>query len=285
MRVFITGGTGFIGTKLSQRLVEGGHEITVLTRDSSKAKRALPGNIDIVEGDPTEEGKWQEVVAQHDAVINLAGASIFRRWSKRYKQIMWDSRMSITQNIVSALGSKEDKAYLLNASAVGTYGFRGDEVLDETNSAGSGFLADLTQEWENTALLAEQFNTRVVLCRFGIVLGEKGEGGAMDKLIPLFRYYLGSPLGSGKQWFSWIHIDDLVNALEFVLNNKDLEGPVNCTSPNPVRNEELTRTLAEVMGKRVILPSAPKFVLKIDLGEFADTVVEGRGYICQAETF
>ncbi len=279
MRVFITGGTGFIGSKLSRKLVESGHEVTVLTRDSRKAKGVLPHSVSIVEGNPTKEGDWQEAVAQNDAVVNLAGASIFSRWSKGYKKVIRDSRILTTKNIVSALRSKEgkDEPHLLNASAVGYYGFHGDEILDESNSVGNGFLAEVTKEWEETALQARQYDTRVVLCRFGIVLGE--EGGAMDKLIPLFRYYLGSPLGSGKQWFSWIHIDDLVNTLEFLLNNKDIEGPANCTSPNPVRNEELTHALAELMGKRVVLPSVPKFVLKIVLGEFADTVVKGQRVI------
>ncbi|MFP3909590.1 MAG: TIGR01777 family oxidoreductase [Halobacteriota archaeon] len=278
MKVFITGGTGFIGSKLSQKLIEDGHEVTVLTRDSHKAKKELPNIVNVVEGDPTREGNWQQEIAGHDAVVNLAGASIFSRWSKKYKKIIRDSRILTTRNIVSALESSEDKT-LLNASAVGYYGFHGDEVVEETSPAGSGFLADVTREWENTALQAQQFNSRVVLCRFGIVLGE--EGGAMDKLIPLFKYYLGSPLGDGKQWFSWIHIDDLVNALVFLLNNKGNEGPVNCTSPHPVRNEEFTQTLAEVMGKRVIMPSVPEFILKIVLGEFADTVVKGQRVIPQ----
>lgn len=277
MNVFVTGGTGFIGSEISQRLIEEGHQVTVLTRKSSKARRALPENVNVVEGDPTREGEWQQEVARHDAVVNLAGASIFNRWSEKYKQIMWDSRILTTRNIVNALETNEGRCHLLNASAVGYYGFHEDEALDESSPGGSGFLADLTQEWEKTALQSQKFNTRVVLCRFGIVLGENG--GAMAKLIPLFKYNLGSPLGSGKQWFSWIHKQDLINALVFLLNNKDIEGPVNCTSPNPVRNEELTRTLAEVMGKHLIMPSVPQFILKIVMGDFADTVVKGQRVI------
>lgn len=274
MRVFITGGTGFIGSSLSQELIKEGKEVTVLTRDSSKAKRALPENVNIVEGDPTTQGEWQQEVSRHDAVVNLAGASIFNRWSDKYKRIIRDSRIQTTKNIVNALKSSEGKNHLLNTSAVGYYGFHGDEVLDEASPGSNDFLAEVTTEWENIALRAQQFNTRVVLCRFGIVLGE--EGGAMAKLIPLFRYNLGSPLGNGKQWFSWVHIQDLINALIFLLNNEDIEGPVNCTSPNPVRNEELTHILAEVMGKHAILPSVPEFILKIVMGDFADTIVKGQ---------
>lgn len=275
MRVFITGGTGFIGSSLSQELIKEGKEVTVLTRDSSKAKSgSLPENVNIVEGDPTTQGEWQQEVPRHDAVVNLAGAPIFNRWSDKYKQIIRDSRILITQNIVNALEKSEGKNHLLNASAVGYYGFHGDEVLDEASPGSNDFLAEVTKEWENIALRAQQFNTRVVLCRFGIVLGE--EGGAMAKLIPLFRYNLGSPLGNGKQWFSWVHIQDLINALIFLLNNEDIEGPVNCTSPNPVRNEELTHILAEVMGKHAILPSVPEFILRILMGDFADTIVKGQ---------
>lgn len=274
MKVFITGGTGFIGSSLSQELIKEGKEVSVLTRDSSKAKRALPGNANIVEGDPTTQGEWQQEVPRHDAVVNLAGASIFNRWSDKYKQIIRDSRIRTTKNIVNALEKSGGKTHLLNASAVGYYGFHGDEVLDEASPGSNDFLAEVTKEWENIALRAQQFNNRVVLCRFGIVLGE--EGGAMAKLIPLFRYNLGSPLGNGKQWFSWVHIQDLINALVFLLNNENIEGPVNCTSPEPVRNEELTHILAEVMGKHTILPSVPEFILKIVMGDFANTIVKGQ---------
>ncbi len=274
MRVFITGGTGFIGSVLSQRLVEEDHQVTVLTRNGSKARETLPENANIIEGNPIRQGEWQQEVSQNDAVINLAGAFIFNRWTEKYKQTIRESRVLTTKNIVNALKTSEGKTHLLNASAVGHYGFHGDEVLDETSPAGSGFLAEVTKEWEGTAIQARQFDTRVVLCRFGIVLGE--EGGAMAKLVPLFKYNLGSPLGSGKQWFSWIHRQDLVSALAFLLKNEDIEGPVNCTSPKPVRNEELTHTLAEVMGKRVIMPSVPRFVLRVVMGEFADTIVKGQ---------
>lgn len=274
MKIFITGGTGFVGRALTARLLEGGHELTLLTRSLHHA-RPLPPGASYLEGDPTKQGAWQESIAQHDAVINLAGASIFRRWTDTAKQVMRESRILTTNHIVEALKARRPmQIHLLSASAIGYYGFHEDEALDENSPPGNDFLADLARDWESAALKARESGVRVVPTRFGVVLGEGG--GALEKLIPLFKRWLGSPLGSGKQWFSWIHRQDLASALAFLLEHQEIDGPVNCTAPQPVRNEEMTKILGEVLGKPTFMPAVPGFVLHAVLGEFGSMLLKGQ---------
>jgi uncharacterized protein len=274
MKILVTGGTGFVGTALTARLIEDGHAVTILTR-SLKGARPLPQGASYLEGDPAGEGPWQERVAGHDGVVNLAGASIFRRWTDAAKQVIRESRVLTTKHIVDALGARQGKeTHLLSASAIGYYGFHEDEELDESSPAGEGFLADLAREWESAALAAERSGARVVLTRFGVVLGPGG--GALEKMVPLFRYWLGSPLGSGKQWFSWIHMQDLVEILAFLLGRPEISGPVNCTAPAPVRNVEMTKILGEVLKKPTFMPAVPGFILSAVLGEFGSMLLKGQ---------
>lgn len=274
MKVFITGGTGFVGRALTSRLLQDGHGITILTRSLEKV-RPLPEGASYLEGDPTTEGPWQERAAEHDGIINLAGASIFRRWSDSAKQEIRESRILTTRHIVKAIESRKgQETHLLSASAVGYYGFQEDGELDEKSPAGRGFLADVTREWESAALAAAASGARVALTRFGVVLGEGG--GALDKMIPLFRWWLGSPLGSGRQWFSWIHRRDLAEIFAFLLDRPEISGPVNCTAPAPVRNEDMTRILGEVLKKPTFMPAVPGFVLSAVLGEFGSVLLKGQ---------
>ncbi len=274
MRIFITGGTGFLGTILTKKLIANEQEVTILTR-SPKRKRVLPESIFLLQGNPTQPGPWQSKVAEHDVIINLAGASIFCRWNKKAKQEILRSRLSTTKNIVNALSlDKRNKRLLLNASAVGYYGFRGDEIVDEKSSPGNDFLATVVSSWERSAQRAEEFGTRVVLCRFGLVLGKRG--GALSPMRKAFEFYLGSRFGNGKQWFSWIHEEDIAEILMFLMEHQELDGPINCTSPNPVTNEELTKILSQVLAKPVIFPSVPSFALKMILGEFAEILLHGQ---------
>lgn len=274
MKVFITGGTGFVGTHLTRQLAGQGHQVTLLTR-SIKPGRSLPPGGVYLEGDPTGPGPWQKEVASQEVVVNLAGASIFHRWTDKYKKSLYDSRIRTTRNIVTALSSRKgQETVLLNASAVGYYGFHLDEELDEEAPVGDDFLAALARDWENEAKRAADAGVRVVLCRFGIVLGEKG--GALDQMVPLFKKGLGSPLGSGEQWFSWIHQQDLSAALLFLIDRKEFSGPVNCTSPFPVRNRELTKILGEVLGKPTFMPAVPGFMLRIIMGEFGNVLLKGQ---------
>ncbi|MBN2032681.1 MAG: TIGR01777 family oxidoreductase [Deltaproteobacteria bacterium] len=274
MKLFITGGTGFVGGSLITRLIQDGHEITILTR-SLKRVPPLPGGASYLEGDPGTEGPWQKRVGEHDGIINLAGASIFRRWTDSEKKLIRESRILTTKNIVKALEARRvDETHLLSASAIGYYGFQEDQELDERGPAGSGFLADLTREWESASLAAEGLGVRVVLTRFGVVLG-KG-GGALQKIIPLFKWWLGSPLGNGKQWFSWVHLQDLANIFPFLLEHREISGPVNCTAPGPVRNVDMTKTLGEVLNKPTFMPAVPGFILGTVLGEFGSMLLKGQ---------
>jgi uncharacterized protein (TIGR01777 family) len=273
MKIFITGGTGFVGKSLAPALVRGGHEVTILTRSG----KGEPGGVSLVEGDPTQRGGWQSAVKEHDAIINLAGASIFTRWTDAAKKTIRESRLLTTRNLVEALEGARVK-HFFSTSAVGYYGFHGDEVLTEESPPGNDFLAQLGRDWEKEAREAEKKGCRVVITRFGIILGEKG--GALGQMIPLFRKYLGGPLGSGHQWFSWIHIEDLTSAFLFLLEHLEFSGPVNFTAPNPVRNRELAKAIGKAMGRPSFLP-APGFMLKLFLGEFGSILLEGQRVIPQ----
>ena len=274
MRIFMTGGTGFVGSMLTKRLTERGHAVTLLTR-KIRTDHPVPEGVAMTEGNPTEPGGWQKEVADHDVIINLAGASIFRRWTDAEKRRIHDSRIETTRNLVNALGPRKGmKTTLLSTSAVGYYGFHGDETLNEESLPGKDFLASVSREWEETALKAEALGVRVVLCRFGIVLG--AGGGALGEMIPIFNKGLGSPLGNGKQWFSWIHQMDLVRIFLFLMEREDLSGSFNCTSPEPVRNKELTEFLGEALGKPIFMPSVPGFVIRMIKGEFGNVLLKGQ---------
>ena len=279
MRVFMTGGTGFVGSALTEKLTKQGHAVTLLTRKIQKNRSMSPG-VFMVEGNPTEAGSWQETVADHEVIINLAGASIFRRWTDVEKRLIHDSRIQTTMNLVNALeGRKGLKTTLLSTSAVGYYGFHGDETLNEESPPGEDFLASVAGKWEETALRAESLGARVLLCRFGIVLGSGG--GALGEMIPIFNKGLGSPLGSGRQWFSWIHQMDLVRVFLFLMEREDLSGPFNCAAPGPVRNTDLTKVLGEALGKPTFMPSVPGFVIRVIKGEFGNVLLKGQKVLPQ----
>ena len=273
MKIFLTGGTGFVGKSLAPALIRGGHEVTILTRSG----KGGPPGVSLVEGDPTQKGGWQAAIKEHDAVINLAGASIFTRWTDEAKKIIRESRLLTTRNLVGALEGARVR-HFFSTSAVGYYGFHKDEALTEESLPGDDFLARLGRDWEKEAREAEKKGCRVVITRFGIVLGEKG--GALGQMIPLFRKYLGGQLGSGNQWFSWIHIEDLTAAFLFLLGHPEFSGPVNFTAPNPVRNRELAKTIGKAMGRPSFLP-VPGFMLKLTLGEFGSILLEGQRVIPQ----
>jgi uncharacterized protein (TIGR01777 family) len=271
MRVFITGANGFVGTNLSRFLAEAGHEVTGLVRDE-KAQRKLAPKVTAVIGNPTEPGKWQEAVAGHDVLINLAGASIFKRWDSAYKKLLRDSRLLTTRNLVDAIPASSNTT-LLSTSAVGYYGFRQDEELNENATGGEDFLAVLARDWEAEALRARNSGVRVVVTRFGVVLGK--DEGALSQMILPFRFFVGGPIGSGRQWFSWIHIQDLCRAYAFVMENKEIEGPVNFTAPGPVRNRDLAKAIGSVLHRPSFMP-APSFMMSLVLGEFGSVILKGQ---------
>lgn len=276
MKILITGGTGFVGTQLTSRLIKDNHEVTILTRSLKGAKGSSPG-VSYLEGDPTRNGPWQEAIKNHDALINLAGASIFSKWTEEHKKAIRESRVSTTQNIIEGIPPQSQKGFtLFSTSAVGYYGFHKDEELIEESPPGNDFLARIAVEWEGEALKAREKGARVVITRFGIVLGEKG--GALGQMIPLFEKYIGGPIGSGRQWFSWVHIKDLTEAFAFLLKHPEISGPVNVCSPNPVRNRDLAKALGKALHKPSFMP-APGFMVKWVLGEFGSVILEGQKVI------
>jgi uncharacterized protein len=272
MNIFMTGGTGFVGTFLSRQLVSNGHCVTILTQSKPRAERNANG-IGYLEGISTQKGEWQKSAREHDAVINLAGASIFSRWSQKQKQLILSSRIDTTRNIVDALQDKAEAVTFISASAVGYYGFTKDEELSESAPDGSDFLAQTTLKWEREALAAKNKGARVITTRFGIVLGKTG--GALGTMLPLFKYGVGGPLGSGSQWFSWIHIRDLSNAILFLLEKKEAEGAFNLCSPNPVNNRELARAIGRILHRPSFFP-APGFIIRLLLGEFGSVLLKGQ---------
>lgn len=276
MKILITGGTGFVGGQLTSRLTQEGHEVAILTRSLRRSGEA-PRGISYLQGDPTQKGPWQEAIKNHDAVVNLAGASIFERWTEEHKRAIRESRINTTRNIVEGIIPDRGKPMtLFSTSAVGYYGFHGDEEITEESHPGTDWLAKVAVEWEGEALKAKAKGARVVITRFGIVLGEKG--GALVQMIPLFKKFIGGPIGSGKQWFSWVHIKDLADAFVFLMKHPEISGSVNICAPNPVRNNDLAKALGKVLHRPSFMP-APGFMIKLVLGEFGSVILEGQRVI------
>jgi hypothetical protein len=268
MNYLVTGATGFIGSKLVDALLSGGHSVNYLGRDRSKKldSRAAFHCWNVGEIPPLKS------VPRLDAVIHLAGEPIAQRWTKEAKKRIYDSRIVGTRDLVSAIGELQHKpATLVCASAIGYYGNRGDEILTEESGPGSGFLADLCVQWEQEARKAQEFGLRVASIRLAVVLGR--EGGALPKMLTPFRFGLGGKLGSGRQWMSWVHVDDLVRLFIFVAENSAVTGPLNGASPGPVTNAEFTKVLAGVI-RRPAPWTVPKFALRVGLGEMADALFD-----------
>jgi uncharacterized protein (TIGR01777 family) len=278
MKVAVTGATGFVGQRLVERLQQEGHQVLVLTRNSDRAKAVFPSaafpNVEIVAYTPLASGEWQTRISGCDGVVNLAGAPIAEsRWTPERKQEILDSRKIGTEKIVEAIAQADSKpAVLVNSSAIGYYGTSETATFDETSPAGNDFLAKVCQDWEAAAAAVKQTGTRLVILRTGIVLGN---GGALAKMMMPFRLFAGGPLGSGQQWFSWIHIDDLVDLILQSLTRPDLEGVLNATAPHPVRMTELCQRLGQLLHRPSWLP-VPALALEVLLGDAAKVVLEGQ---------
>lgn len=273
----VTGGTGFVGKRLLRQL-----PLPVITTRRAAATTSRLGLLpnQIIEWDPS--GRLPELApAQRpNCVINLMGESVAEgRWTAAKKQRIRDSRVLGTQQLVNSLIEQQAiPRVLISASAVGFYGTQGESLLDESSAAGTGFLPDVCREWEAAAQPLAAHGTRVVCLRIGIVLGT--EGGALEKMIPLFRWGLGGRLGSGQHWLPWVHVDDLVAMIVWLLDTP-IAGPCNGTSPNPVRNREFTQELARAVRRPAWIP-APAFALKLVLGEFADSLLFSQRVIPRA---
>lgn len=276
MRIFIVGGTGFVGRALSARLAAEGHDVQVLSRSPDKAGH-LPEGVAAVVGDPTRPGPWQEQAAKAEVIINLAGASIFSRWTPEIKQRIRDSRILTTRNLVAAMKpDRPDGQTLINAGAAGYFGFANQEPCPEATPAGDDFLARVCVDWEQEAQQAAAKGCRVVITRFAVILDP--EGGALNKMLPAFRLGFGGRLGHGRQWFPWIHLADLLEIFLFLLAHPKIAGPVNCAAPEPARNEEFTRELGRALHRPVLMP-VPGWLPRLLLGEMSTVLLEGNRMI------
>ncbi|MHC4388349.1 MAG: TIGR01777 family oxidoreductase [Planctomycetota bacterium] len=267
MRIVITGATGFIGRVLCQALHKD-YELTALSRNPQRAAKSLGGLAAVVQWDGKTPGGWQESVDGALAVINLAGENIGSgRWTKSKKTAILQSRLDAAHAIIATAENVQRKpAVVVQASGVGYYGDRSDEILDEGSSLGTGFLADVAKKWEAAIEPIQERGVRLVTVRLGVVLGP--EGGLIPRLLPVFRFFLGGHPGSGRQWLSWIHIDDVTAAVRLLIENKDLQGPFNLTSPNPVLAKDFYRLLGQVMHRPAFFP-LPAFGLKLLMGQMA----------------
>lgn len=268
--VLITGGSGFIGRALCRRLIEEGHSLTVLSRS--------PGSIEQICG-PSVKGVASlddlEGEASPDIIINLAGAPVAdRRWSSARKELLIKSRIDTTRNIISYIEKAAKKpCRLISASAVGYYGDGGDKIIDEESPVHDEFTHQLCNRWEAEAMRAKESGVSVAILRIGLVIGEGG--GFLGKMLLPFKLGLGGRLGSGDQWVPWIHIDDIVGLIMFLIERDDLEGPFNGVSPEPARNRDFTKTLAGVLNRPAIFP-VPSFFLKLALGEMSRLLLTGQ---------
>ncbi|MBD2388085.1 thylakoid membrane protein ThyD [Cylindrospermum sp. FACHB-282] len=293
MKVAVTGATGFVGSRLVERLHGEGNRVLVLTRNAAFAQKVFPSssfpNLEIIAYTPGVSGSWQDAIAGCDGVVNLAGEPIAEgRWTPERKQAILNSRQLGTQKIVEAIAKASPKtavattletpatgcvpSVLVNASAIGYYGTSETATFDEISPNGKDFLAQVCQAWEAEAQLVKDAGVRLVILRFGIVLGN---GGALEKMITPFKLFAGGPIGSGRQWFSWIHLDDMVNLILEALTKPEMAGVYNATAPNPVRMTELSQTMGKVMHRPSWLP-VPAVALEVLLGDGAIVVLEGQ---------
>ena len=279
MKIAVTGATGFVGARLVERLIDEGHDVKVFTRSVEKAKRVFAApkyksSIEFVAYTPTESGDWQKEVSGCDRVVNLAGEPISERWTAERKKRILDSRKLGTQKLVDAIAQADPKPNaLISGSAIGYYGTsESAEFFETSEPVENDFLSQVCQAWEAEANQAKEAGVRVVIIRTGIVLGD---GGAIAKMIAPFKLYAGGPIGSGRQWFSWIHVDDLVNLFLKALLDPSMHGVYNGTAPNPIRMKELCQTLGEVLDRPSWLP-VPDFAIEALLGDGAVVVLKGQ---------
>ena len=280
MNIVISGGTGFIGSALLEHLLEKRHSVVLLTRTPDALQHLTGDFVQVERWDGKAVGAWARCVDGADVVIHLAGEPIAaKRWTEKQKVRIIGSRIETTKVIVTAITQVEKKpSVLVNASAVGYYGNVEEGDVTESHAKGNDFLANTCDRWEQEARAAESLGVRVVLLRTGVVL-ERG-GGALKKMLPPFKLFVGGPLGSGRQWFPWVHRDDVIGIILFAIEHPDLSGPVNVAAPEPVTMKQFCQTL----GKAVRRPSwapVPAFVLRAALGEMSEMLLTGQRVVPQ----
>jgi uncharacterized protein (TIGR01777 family) len=276
----IFGGSGLIGTSIISNKDFNEYFFYIYTRSDSLSINNVSShnNLRIIQYDGND--KNIEELKDCEIIINLAGASIAgKRWTKKYKKILYDSRIETTKNIIESIRQKDTKLKtLINISATGIYGFRKDEELDENAQPGNDFLANLCIDWEKEALKANDKGIKTVILRTGIVLSRNG--GALKKLLVPYRYFIGGYQGNGNQWMPWIHIKDLISIIKGSIIDRDLDGIINCVSPEPITNKEFSKTIGKIMKRPSIFP-VPGLILRILLGEFATSILKGQKVLPQ----
>jgi len=271
-KVIVTGATGFIGKALCFRLEREGYKVVALSRNPEKGKKLFGSRATVDRWDDANASEWMENAEGAYAIINLAGENIGSgRWTPQRKQAILQSRLDAGKAVVEAVESASVKPrVVVQASAVGFYGSRGNDMIDEFSSPGEGFLADVAKEWEQSTQKVESFGVRRVIIRSGVVLG--AEAGALLQLLKPFRLFAGGPLGGGRQWFSWIHIEDEVNAILFLLKREDLKGIFNLSAPHPLLQKDFARILGKALRRPSWFPT-PGFGLRMILGEMAEEML------------
>ena len=270
-KILITGASGFVGNKLSCFFLSQGCSVTGIGTSKTHPLSATSPGFEWISADTTREGNWQNHVKKADVLINLAGRNIFRYWTKKYKQAIYDSRILTTRNLVNAI-EEGNRQTFLTTSAAGVYGDRQDDELTETSSPGKSFLAQVCVDWEKEGLRARQKGARVSVMRFGVVLGDKG---ALSLMAPAFRMFAGGPLGNGNHWFPWIHIEDLIRAALFIIKNETIEGIFNFTGIDPVRQKEFAKALGRALKRPAFLP-VPAFMVRAVMGELGSALLESQ---------
>ncbi|OGQ27531.1 MAG: TIGR01777 family protein [Deltaproteobacteria bacterium RIFCSPLOWO2_02_FULL_50_16] len=280
MKIILSGGSGFIGKALVEHFKKGGHQIVLLTRNPSSLHPLAGNGIHIEVWDGRQRGPWAQHVNGADIIINLAGERLVsQRWTEKQKYKILRSRIEATQALVEAVEHSSTKPTLfINASAIGYYGPLSKETATEDFPKGEGYVADVCELWEQEAHPVERWGVRLVLLRLGGVLGKSD--GWLKKMLPSFQYFLGGALGSGRQWLSWIHLEDVVKSVQFIIEHHDLDGPINLTTPYPVTMNECAKTLGRILHRPSCF-KVPGFILKLALGEMSEIILTGQKVLPQ----
>lgn len=279
MKVLVTGATGFVGKKVVEKLLAKNHQVVVLTRNPQKAQAIWGDKVTAFAWNSTKELVPTPALDGVEAVINLVGENISEaRWSESQKQKIYDSRILSTKNFMESLLPLEKKPVVVSTSAIGVYGPRDNELISESTMVGAGFLANVCDDWERIALDYKKEIPRLVIIRVGVVLGK--DGGMLKKLMPIFKMGFGGPIGNGKQWMSWIHLEDLANLYVYAVENSNMEGIINGVSPYPLTNKAFTKAFSKAVKRPALIP-VPPLALKLMMGQMSCIAIDSQKIVSE----